>query len=269
MVKTDCAKWAKGMEADAMEIDGAERSANPISGTGESKEEEGRFLLGLPTFVDIGNGRLRCEETGHELLAKDKDSYSRNKSCRLGLINSALANKKPPLNTFLPHPLLKSKLVCSLTGDTINKSEVHIWKHINGRRFLKKLEEKEVKGVQSPQKLEKDVKSKMQTKLKAACIKKDLKDKASLLHHPVSSDSEDPNYWVPPTGHRWDCDDGNDRWENNTSDRETEDTCFVDEMDEKKEIESIDLSVRTKRMAAAAGPCQFAKRKKKKNKTDS
>ncbi|KAG0489271.1 hypothetical protein HPP92_008082 [Vanilla planifolia] len=255
MVKTDCAKWAKGMEADAMEIDGAERTANPISGTGESKEEEGRFLLGSPTFVDIGNGRLRCEETGHELLAKDKDSYSRTKSCRLGLINSALANKKPPLNTFLPHPLLNARSSCIIC--VVKKGLPQ--------------EEKEVKGVRSPQKLEKDVKSKMQTKLKAACIKKDLKDKASLPHHPVSSDSEDPNYWVPPTGHRWDCDDGNDRWENNTSDRETEDTCFVDEMDERKEIESIDLSVRTKRMAAAAGPCHFAKRKKKKNKnkTDS
>lgn len=32
-----------------------------------------------------------------------------------------------------------SKLVCKLTGDTINKSEEHIWKHINGKRFLNKL----------------------------------------------------------------------------------------------------------------------------------
>lgn len=32
-----------------------------------------------------------------------------------------------------------SKLICKLTEDTINKSEEHIWKHINGKRFLNKL----------------------------------------------------------------------------------------------------------------------------------
>jgi hypothetical protein len=36
---------------------------------------------------------------------------------------------------------LRSKLVCNITGDTINKSEEHIWKHINGKRFLNKLGE--------------------------------------------------------------------------------------------------------------------------------
>lgn len=33
----------------------------------------------------------------------------------------------------------RSKLVCKITGDTINKLEDHIWKHINGKRFLNKL----------------------------------------------------------------------------------------------------------------------------------
>lgn len=35
--------------------------------------------------------------------------------------------------------LFSLKLICKLTGDTVNKSEDHIWKHINGRRFFNKL----------------------------------------------------------------------------------------------------------------------------------
>ncbi|KAJ7970743.1 Surfeit locus protein 2 family protein [Quillaja saponaria] len=41
---------------------------------------------------------------------------------------------------FKQDPLCRSKLKCKLTGDTINKSEEHIWKHINGKRFLNKLD---------------------------------------------------------------------------------------------------------------------------------
>ncbi|KAJ6759668.1 SURFEIT LOCUS PROTEIN 2 (SURF2) [Salix purpurea] len=77
------------------------------------------------------------------MLAKDKDSYSQSKRCRLGLIDFALANNKPPLNMFKQHPLSRSKLLCKLTGDTVNKSEEHIWKHIHGRRFLNRLANKE------------------------------------------------------------------------------------------------------------------------------
>ncbi|KAJ7970744.1 Surfeit locus 2 [Quillaja saponaria] len=46
---------------------------------------------------------------------------------------------------FKQDPLCRSKLKCKLTGDTINKSEEHIWKHINGKRFLNKLEFEKLK----------------------------------------------------------------------------------------------------------------------------
>ncbi|KAB2614004.1 golgin candidate 6-like [Pyrus ussuriensis x Pyrus communis] len=108
--------------------------------TEKAKEEkEGSNLLGSPTFRELENGRFQCVETGHELLAKDKEIYSQSKRCRLGLIEYALAHKKAPLNMFKQDPLSRSKLLCKLTGDTINKSEEHIWKHINGKRFLNKL----------------------------------------------------------------------------------------------------------------------------------
>ncbi|RRT57105.1 hypothetical protein B296_00032023 [Ensete ventricosum] len=68
------------------------------------EEKEGAFLLGEPTFLDLGGGRLRCVETGHELLAKDEEAYCRTKACRLALIDAAVAQKKPPLNKFQPHP---------------------------------------------------------------------------------------------------------------------------------------------------------------------
>ncbi|CAN8272979.1 unnamed protein product [Cochlearia groenlandica] len=98
-------------------------------------------LIGSPTFVDLGNGRLRCVETGHEVLVGDKESYSLNKRCRLELIDHALSLEKPPLNMFSQSPLSRTKLVCKLTGDTVNKKEEHILKHLNGKRFLHKLEQ--------------------------------------------------------------------------------------------------------------------------------
>lgn len=67
--------------------------------------KEGNNLLGSPTFMELENGRFKCVETGHEMLAKDKDSYSQSKRCRLGLIDFALSHNKPPLNMFKQDPL--------------------------------------------------------------------------------------------------------------------------------------------------------------------
>ncbi|KAL2320187.1 hypothetical protein Fmac_029156 [Flemingia macrophylla] len=109
----------------------------------ESVKKEGSNLLGSPSFTELGNGRLKCVETGHEVLSKDIPSYSHSKKCRLGLIDFALSNNKPPLNMFKQDPLSRSKLICKLTGDNVNKSEEHIWKHMSGKRFLNKLEREE------------------------------------------------------------------------------------------------------------------------------
>ncbi|KAK8949641.1 hypothetical protein KSP39_PZI005348 [Platanthera zijinensis] len=192
---------------------------------GESMEKQGCLLLGSPTFIVLGNGRLRCEETGHDLPAKDKDSYSRTKACRLALIDAALYKKIPPLNTFLPHPLSKSKLVCSLTGDSINKSEEHILKHIHGKRFLKKLDQTEVKDQQSLENFEKDAKkSKKPSKLNAISFNYQ-RVKAFMPREPVakSSDSEESDFWIPPVGNRLDFNDQKGRCETcATSDQEPE-----------------------------------------------
>ncbi|KAF5479704.1 hypothetical protein F2P56_000503 [Juglans regia] len=115
----------------------------------KSSNKEGTNLLGAPTFTELDNGRFKCVETGHEVLVKDRESYSHSKRCRLGLIGFALSQNKPPLNMFKQDPLSRSKLICKLTGDTINKSEEHIWKHINGKRFLNKLEVKETEKLSS------------------------------------------------------------------------------------------------------------------------
>lgn len=71
---------------------------------------------------------------------------------------------------FVQDPLFGSKLICRLTGDTINKTEEHIWKHISGRRFLNRLEQEE---------LEKETLSKsgkQQRKRKAAKASKSSKE---------------------------------------------------------------------------------------------
>ncbi|XP_039124205.1 LOW QUALITY PROTEIN: surfeit locus protein 2-like [Dioscorea cayenensis subsp. rotundata] len=194
------------------------------------KEKEGSFLLGAPKFTELDGGRLRCLETGHELPAREKESYSRSKACRLALIDSAVAKKKPPLNMFRPDPVSKSKLMCELTGDSINKTEEYIWKHINGRRFLNKLEQKEADKLASPKEVKKDMKqSKKLKKSSKITVKKKGKDSngnGSLDSKPKAdnSDSEEPDFWVPPVGSRWDFDDGKDRWEScENSNEETDD----------------------------------------------
>ncbi|CAJ1793042.1 unnamed protein product [Sphenostylis stenocarpa] len=218
----------------------------------ENGKKEGTNLLGSPTFTELGNGRFKCVETGHEVLSKDIPSYSHSKKCRLGLIDFALSKHKPPLNMFKQDPLCRSKLICKLTGDNVNKSEEHIWKHMSGKRFLNKLEREEEEklssqgmeveeGLQESKSTDdgrKDRKKKKKNKNKEIdeenlkesksaedggekdrMKKKKNKDKAiaeSISEVRKSSDedsdAEEEDFWMPPVGKRWDHDDGGDRW---------------------------------------------------------
>ncbi|KAL0649388.1 hypothetical protein Bca4012_092079 [Brassica carinata] len=72
---------------------------------------------------------LTCVETGHEVVAGDEEAYARNKRCRLGLIDHALSHGKSPLTMFSQCLISRSKLVCQLIGDTVNKNEEHILKY--------------------------------------------------------------------------------------------------------------------------------------------
>lgn len=67
---------------------------------GDGRNKEGTNLLRPPTFSGQSNGRIKCAETGHEMVVKDKDSYAHSKRCRPGLIDFALSHSKPPLNMF-------------------------------------------------------------------------------------------------------------------------------------------------------------------------
>ncbi|GMN42622.1 hypothetical protein TIFTF001_011823 [Ficus carica] len=245
----------------------------------ETEKKEGNNLLGSPSFKELENGRFKCVETGHEVLIKDKDSYSLSKRCRLGLIDFALSHNKPPLNMFKQDPLSRSKLVCKLTGDTINKSEEHIWKHINGKRFLNKLEEKETQN-QAPNgmveeedeeivaekvtKRDKDVVKKKKKKKKQ---KKPVEEVISEVRQPSNEESdseEEADFWMPPAGERWDFDDGGDRWGSaSESDQESDEADGADAEVENGGEESEELLTRTKRMSIEIGPSSFASRKKK------
>ncbi|XP_047070463.1 surfeit locus protein 2-like isoform X2 [Lolium rigidum] len=267
-------KKTKAAAAAAASDSGASSPQGSVEGGGE---KEGSFLLGQPTWKDAGGGRWRCAETGHELPEREKGAYARSRACRLALIDHGVAHKKPPLNAFKPHPEHKSKLVCNITGDTINKSEEHIWKHVNGKRFLnklEKLEEKltsgetaEVQGEQSNEVAKKSKSSKKKDKKKAAVVNPSLPREPE----PEMDDSDDPEFWEPPVGCRWDDDDGKDRWESSpgkddaaedegASDDEDDD----DDMAEKDDEVSEELTSRTKRLSVeAVGPSSFATRKKK------
>ncbi|KAL8138208.1 hypothetical protein V2J09_004209 [Rumex salicifolius] len=244
--------------------------------------KEGKNLLGSPTFRQLENGRFKCVETGHELPQHAIDSYSNSKRCRLGLIDFALSKKKPPLNMFNQDPFCRSKLICKLTGDSVNKSEEHIWKHINGKRFLNKLEQMEAGTSQGDGKVEQNKgkhdnengKEKKNKKKKEKKKKKKEKEMGSekkmeeivtdVGETPNDSDIEEAEFWMPPVGERWDFDDGRDRWDSGSEsegEHEEDGTGTVD--DEENNNASADLSLRTKRMSIEVGPSSFASRKKK------
>ncbi|KAJ0260942.1 Uncharacterized protein HA466_0041640 [Hirschfeldia incana] len=220
--------------------------------------KEGANLLGKPKYKKLENGRFRCVQTGHELLEKDKKVYSESKRCRLGLIDHALLHSKPPLSLFEQDPSSRSKLKCKLTGDTVNKTEEHIWKHINGRRFLNKLEEKErekecgaipeeggetvVKenGVKEEKKKNKKKKKKKNKKKNKKLVEKEENGDDVVmdeLEHENDGDAEEKelDFWMPPDGERWDFDDGGDRWGSDSEEddeKNEEEDLIVDEIDE-------------------------------------
>ncbi|XP_010251030.1 PREDICTED: uncharacterized protein LOC104593059 isoform X2 [Nelumbo nucifera] len=234
----------------------------------KNKVKEGHNLLGSPTFEELENGRFKCLETGHELAAKDKESYSQSKRCRLGLIDAALSQKKPPLNMFKQDPLCRSKLICKLTGDTVNKSEEHIWKHINGKRFLHKLEQKEAENPTSNGMAVEDAKQlpRKLSKPSASGLKKDRKkgvqkDDSQEIRPIDDGNLVEPDFWTPPVGSRWDFDDGGDRWGSGTDSEQESDGGDI--VDEDGGIKAEELSTRTKRMSIEVGPSSFASRKKK------
>lgn len=247
---------------------------------------EGADLLGQPTFIELDNGRFRCVETGHEVLAKDKDSYSHTKRCRLGLIDFALSHRKAPLNMFEQDTLSRSKLKCKLTGDTINKTEEHIWKHINGKRFLNKLEQKELEKDSMTKSGEQQGKKKAAKALKPSTEnskKKKKKEQEETISEAQECNGEsnpEDAFWMPPVGQRWDNDNGGDRW-GSGSDSEHESDKIIAMDDEDKDIhsenksdedkhgenETDELSKRTKRMSIEIGPSSFASRKKKSKKS--
>ncbi|XP_021728524.1 surfeit locus protein 2-like [Chenopodium quinoa] len=240
--------------------------------------KEGNNLLGSPTFQPLDNGRFKCVETGHELPAHAQDSYSQSKRCRIGLIDFALTHSKPPLNMFKQDPLNSSKVICKLTGDTVNKSEEHIWKHINGKRFFNKLEQMEadklsgngdvemkgekqgkggLKGKENGSDKKKKDKKKMKEKKKEEIV-------SEMRDSTVDTDSEELEFWIPPEGERWDFDDGGDRWgsDSESGDQHEEDDGEGVENEEEHNM-SAELSTRAKRMSIEIGPSSFASRKKK------
>lgn len=291
-------------------VDPKKKDQSKHVGAVRENEKEGFFLLGDPTFVDLGNGRVRCVESGHELLARDQEAYGRSKACRLALIDAAVARKKPPLNMFEPHPTSKSQLVCKLTGGHVNKAEEHIWKHMSGKKFQKILEQKEIekhasaavgeKEKKQSRKEQKEMekhadavveqKDKKQSKRERKGMEKDAiteiveKDKNQLKSDlgasrkdqvkntyenqklskkikPNSGDDEEPHFWEPLLGSRWDFDDGKDRWDLNTNSADKADDDGTPEKDDSETGEPIKKS---KQKSLAIRPVDLASKKKKK-----
>ncbi|WOG93451.1 hypothetical protein DCAR_0312735 [Daucus carota subsp. sativus] len=266
-------------------------SNNNDDAKNELVEKEGENLLGAPKFKKLENGRFKCVETGHELPAHAKDSYAQTKHCRLGLIDSFLRRNKPPLNMFQQDPVSSSKLTCKLTGLTVNKSEEHIWKHINGKRFLNMLEKKEAEKEapngtgEGPSEEKTDAnktedgstkknKKKEKKKKKKKNMSKQMEEteenaNVSDVKNPSGEgDSlEEVDFWIPPSGDRWDFDDGGQRY-GSDSGPETDDSSGTDGADEENGSDMEELSKKEKRMPVESN-IENCMPRKKKNKTKS
>lgn len=108
-------------------------------------------LLGEVRFEELATGRVRCLETGHEMPVADQSWYGRSKKCRRALIDLYLAQGKPPLDLFEQSPLARDKLICRITGDTLNKTEDALSKHMNGKKFQRKLTQKKTEKMETVQ----------------------------------------------------------------------------------------------------------------------
>ncbi|KAJ0229540.1 Uncharacterized protein HA466_0315630 [Hirschfeldia incana] len=196
-----------------------------------------------------------------------------------------------------------SKLLCKLTGDTVNKTEEHIWKHINGRRFLNKLEEKErekesgiipEEGGETVAKEDVVKEAKKKNKKKKKKDKKKKKNKeldkkeesgedvTDGAEHENGEDAEEKelDFWMPPDGERWDFDDGGDRWGSDSEEEDDPlgkidedgktslDDCLIDEVDEDGEnsVDEIPESKKRKPEEVSSGSLPSKKKKNKKNK---
>jgi hypothetical protein len=80
-------------------------------------EKKGRMQIGLGEvkWEELGEGRVRCVETGHEMLESEKNFYLSTKKCRRALFDIALLQRKPPLHLFQQSPISRlSAFTCFL-----------------------------------------------------------------------------------------------------------------------------------------------------------
>ncbi len=61
--------------------------------------------MGEVKWEVLGEGRVRCVETGHEMLESEKNFYLSTKKCRRALFDIALLQRKPPLHLFQQSPI--------------------------------------------------------------------------------------------------------------------------------------------------------------------
>jgi hypothetical protein len=80
-------------------------------------EKKGRMQIGMGEvkWEVLGEGRVRCVETGHEMLESEKNFYLSTKKCRRALFDIALLQRKPPLHLFQQSPISRlSAFTCFL-----------------------------------------------------------------------------------------------------------------------------------------------------------
>jgi hypothetical protein len=85
-------------------------------------DKKGRMQIGMGEvkWEELGEGRVRCVETGHEMLESEKNIYLSTKKCRRALFDIALLQRKPPLHLFQQSPISRLSAFLLLPSFLVN-----------------------------------------------------------------------------------------------------------------------------------------------------
>mmetsp|Transcript_19942 Transcript_19942/g.27684 ORF Transcript_19942/g.27684 Transcript_19942/m.27684 type:complete len:325 (-) Transcript_19942:177-1151(-) len=143
----------------------------------------------------LANGKIKCLVTGHEMTkdleAMEKHWSGKSYKKKKRAYKTGEAVNLEEFEWIIPHKFEKNKAFCVLTKDTLNRDIDEIKRHVEGRRYLRKLEEK------------------METlaRKRARAERREAKRKKLQQYKSNGGDSE---FWIPPDEDEMDDEDDED-----------------------------------------------------------
>ena len=123
------------------------KQAKPIAKADKQNTEKNtktslqKLVTKNKNFTFLANGKIKCTLTGHEMepTRQNFENYLKSKSYKRGV--EAQFDLGPYEEILVEHKDHPKFLFCQLTGAKIPMKKTAIEKHVNGKKFLRKLEE--------------------------------------------------------------------------------------------------------------------------------